>query len=144
MLAPKPVVIGRCHSSAMVRMPSPGDKRGTGHQERTKRTGCPGFGLPNSNGGSAALRWVGRLTGSFRILLQIAATFSAKPGHSGYPIFSGRVIRVIQNCYPILVPKKHYPQFRVSDNSGSGSGIHDLPEFSKNNTLHKSSIAIYI
>jgi len=77
------------------------------------------------------------------------STVEGNPGHSGYPIFSGRVIRVIQNsgnenCYPILVPKKHYPQFRVPDNSGSGSGIPDLLEFSKNNTLYKSSIAIYI
>jgi len=70
-----------------------------------------------------------------------------KPGHSGYLIFLGRVIRIIQNssnknCYPILVPKSHYLQFRVPDNSGSG--IPDLPEFSKNNTVHKFSIAIYI
>jgi len=74
-------------------------------------------------------------------------TLEIKLEHSGYLIFSGRVIRVIQNsgnenCYPILVPKKHYSQFRVPDNSGSG--IPDLPEFSKNNTLYKISIAIYI
>jgi hypothetical protein len=46
-----------------------------------------------------------------------------KTGHSGYPIFSDRVIRVIQNlgnenCYPILVPKNTtrnfgYPLIRV-------------------------------
>jgi len=50
------------------------------------------------------------------------------PGHSGYPI---RIIQNLgnENCYPILVPKKHYPQFRVPDNSGSG--IPDLPEFQK-------------
>jgi len=68
-------------------------------------------------------------------------TVSIKPGHSGSPIFSGRVIQNSgdENCYPILVPKKHYPQFRVPDNSGSG-----IPEFSKNNTLYKISIAIYI
>jgi len=63
--------------------------------------------------------------------------------------FSDRVIRVIQNlsnenCYPILVPKIHYPQFRVPDNSSWGSCIPDLPEFSKNNTIYIISIAIYI
>ena len=60
--------------------------------------------------------------------------------------FSGQVIQNSgnENCYPILVPKKHYPQFRVPDNLGLGSGIPDLPKFSKNNTLHKISIAIYI
>jgi hypothetical protein len=51
-----------------------------------------------------------------------------KAGHSGYPKISGRVIRVVgnsgtENCYPIFVPKKHYPKFRVPDNSGSGSGF---------------------
>ena len=38
---------------------------------------------------------------------------SIKPGHSGYPIFSGQVIQISGNesCYPILVSKKHCPQF---------------------------------
>ena len=54
-------------------------------------------------------------------------------GHSGYPNFSGRVIRVIQNsgsrkCYPILTLKNHYPTIRVPAISGSGSGIPDIPE----------------
>jgi hypothetical protein len=53
---------------------------------------------------------------------------SRKAGHSGYPKISGRVIRVvgnsgIENCYPIFALKKHYPKFRVPDNSGSGSGF---------------------
>jgi hypothetical protein len=44
---------------------------------------------------------------------------------SGYPKILGRVIRVvgnsgIENCYPIFTSKKHYPKFRVPDNSGSG------------------------
>jgi hypothetical protein len=53
----------------------------------------------------------------------------AKAGHSGYPKNSGRVIRVvgnsgIKNCYPIFfVLKKHYPKFRVPDNSGTDSGF---------------------
>jgi len=52
-------------------------------------------------------------------------------GHSGYPNFSGRVIRVIQNsgnrkCYPILTLKNHYPTIRVP--AISGSGIPDIPE----------------
>jgi hypothetical protein len=78
------------------------------------------------------------------VLEGFKSIFLGKPGHSGYPIFSGRVIQNSgnENCYPILVPKKHYPQFRVPANSGSG--IPDLPEFSKNNTLYKISIAIYI
>jgi hypothetical protein len=42
----------------------------------------------------------------------------SKSGHSGYPISSGRVIRVLRNsgneiCYPITAPKKRYPQIRV-------------------------------
>ena len=52
-------------------------------------------------------------------------------GHSGYPNFSGRVIRVKQNsgkCYPILTLKNHYPTIRVPAISGSGSGIPDIPE----------------
>jgi hypothetical protein len=48
-----------------------------------------------------------------------------KARHSGYPKNSGRVIRVvgnsgIENYYPIFAPKKHYPKFRVPDNSGLG------------------------
>ena len=45
---------------------------------------------------------------------------------------------------PDISPKKHYPQFRVPDNSSLGSCIPDLPEFSENNTLHTFWIPIYI
>jgi hypothetical protein len=53
------------------------------------------------------------------------SALAVKAGHSGYPKISGRVIRVvrnsgIENCYPIFALKKHYPKFRVPDNSGSG------------------------
>jgi len=44
----------------------------------------------------------------------------------------------------MLVPKKHYPQIRIPDNSGLGSSIPDLPEFSQNNTLYKILVAIYV
>jgi hypothetical protein len=55
-------------------------------------------------------------------------SISCKAGHSGYPKILGWVIRVvgnlgIENCYPIFVAKKHYPKFRVTDNSGLGSGF---------------------
>ena len=60
----------------------------------------------------------------------------------GFPDFFGSSNSGNENCYPILVSKKHYSQFRVSDNLGLG--ILDLPEFLENNTLHKISIAIYI
>jgi hypothetical protein len=51
-------------------------------------------------------------------------TVLSKPGRSGYLIFSGRVIQNSgnENSYLIFAPKKHYPQIRVPDNSGSGSG----------------------
>jgi len=74
----------------------------------------------------------------------------AKAGRSGYPIFSGRVIRVIQNsgnenCYPILPPKKHYPQIRVPDNSGSGSGITRYTQiYRKQQTTLNFSSDLYI
>ena len=71
------------------------------------------------------------------------------PGRSGYPNFLGRVVRVIRNSgngkrYPNSAPKKHYPQFWVPDNSGLGSGIPDIPEFTENSKLHKISVASYI
>jgi hypothetical protein len=53
---------------------------------------------------------------------------SIRPGRSGYPKSSGRIIWVlknsgIENCYLIRDKKKYYPQFRVPVISGSGSGI---------------------
>ena len=73
-----------------------------------------------------------------------------KPGRSSYPIFLGQVIRVIQNlgnenCYPILPPKKHYPQIRVPDNSGSGSGITRYTQiYRKQQTTLNFSSDLYI
>ena len=73
-----------------------------------------------------------------------------KPGRSGYSIFSGQVIRVIQNsgnenCYPILPPKKHYSQIRVPDNSGSGSGITRYTQiYRKQQTTLNFSSDLYI
>jgi hypothetical protein len=54
-------------------------------------------------------------------------------GRSGYPKFSGRVIRVFkisgfENRYPKLQRVFQYPKIRVSGISGSGSGIPELPE----------------
>ena len=59
--------------------------------------------------------------------------YGCQIGHSTYPNFSGRVIRVIQNsgnrkCYPILTLKNHYPTIRVPAILGSGSGAPDIPE----------------
>lgn len=56
---------------------------------------------------------------------------------SGYPISSGRVIRVLkksgnENCYPITALEKRYLQIiRVPAISVSGSGILDLPKIYK-------------
>jgi hypothetical protein len=71
----------------------------------------------------------------------------SKAGHSGYPKNSGRVIRVvrnsgIKNCYPIFVPKKHYPKFRVPDNSGSGSGFSRYTRNWQNQPFWKNSSTI--
>ena len=80
----------------------------------------------------------------------MARNAAAKPGRSGYPIFSGRVIWVIQNsgnenCYPILPPKKHYPQIQVPDNSGSGSGItRYIQIYKKQQTTQIFSSNLYI
>jgi hypothetical protein len=80
--------------------------------------------------------------------LHLALAF--KPGHSGYPIFSGRVIWVIQNsdnknCYPIFAPKKHYPQIQVPDNLGSGSGITRYTQiYGKQQTTLNFSSDLYI
>jgi hypothetical protein len=54
-------------------------------------------------------------------------------GRSGYPKFSGRVIRVFkisgfENRYPKLQRVFQYPKIRVPGISGSGSGIPELPE----------------
>jgi hypothetical protein len=67
-----------------------------------------------------------------------------RPGRSGYPIFSGRVIQNSgnKNFYLIFTSKKHYPKFQVSDNLGSGSGIPNIPEFTGKSKLHKTFIAI--
>ena len=75
---------------------------------------------------------------------------SNRPRRLGYPIFSARVFRVIQNsgnenCYPILPPKKHYPQIRVPDNSGSGSGITRYTQiYRKQPTILNFSSDLYI
>jgi hypothetical protein len=65
-----------------------------------------------------------------------------RPGRSGYPIFSGRVIQNSGNekCYPIFTSKKHYPKFWVPDNSGLG--IPNIPEFTEKSKLQKTFIAI--
>jgi hypothetical protein len=52
-------------------------------------------------------------------------------GRSGYPKFSGRVIRVFkisgfENRYPKLQRVFQYPKIRIPDISGSGSGIPKL------------------
>jgi hypothetical protein len=71
------------------------------------------------------------------MLRQVRSSFAfAHPGRSGYPNFSGRVVRVIRNSgiekrYPISAPKYHSPKFRVPDNSGSGSGIPELFDIQK-------------
>jgi hypothetical protein len=54
-------------------------------------------------------------------------------GRSGYPISSGRVIRVLRNSgnenhYPISAPEKHYPQIWVPAKIGFGFGLPNLPE----------------
>jgi hypothetical protein len=56
---------------------------------------------------------------------------AARGGHSGYPISSGRVIRVLRNLsnennYPISASEKHYPQIRVL--AKIGFGLPNLPE----------------
>jgi hypothetical protein len=58
---------------------------------------------------------------------------AARGGRSGYPKFSGRVIRVFkisgfENRYPKLQWVFQYPKIRVPGISGSGSGIPELPE----------------
>jgi hypothetical protein len=64
-----------------------------------------------------------------------AAFLSARGGHSGYPISSGRVIRVLRNSgnenhYPISALEKHYPQIRVPAKIRFGFGFElpNLPE----------------
>lgn len=57
--------------------------------------------------------------------LNFGPVAASNPGHSGYPNFSSRVIRLIQNssirkCYLIWGPKYHFPQIRVPIISGSG------------------------
>jgi hypothetical protein len=58
---------------------------------------------------------------------------SIRGGRSGYPKFSGRIIRVFkisgfENRYPKLQRVFQYPKIRVPGISGSGSGIPELPE----------------
>jgi hypothetical protein len=64
---------------------------------------------------------------------RIASVGAARGGRSGYPKFSGRVIRVLkisgfENRYPKLQRVFQYPKIRVPGISGSGSGIPELPE----------------
>jgi hypothetical protein len=65
-----------------------------------------------------------------------------KGGRSGYQLNSGRVIQVLrnssnENCYPITVSKKQYPQIRVPAISGSGSGI---TRFTRNITKSQQTL----
>jgi hypothetical protein len=58
---------------------------------------------------------------------------AARGRRSGYPKFSGRVIRVFkisgfENRYPKLQRVFQYPKIQVPRISGSGSGIPELPE----------------
>jgi hypothetical protein len=58
---------------------------------------------------------------------------ATRGGRSGYPISSGRVIRVLrksgnENHYLISAPEKHYPQIRVPAQIGFGFGLPNLPE----------------
>jgi hypothetical protein len=53
---------------------------------------------------------------------------TTRGGRSGYPISSGRVIRVLRNLgsenhYPISAPEKHYPQIQVPAKIGFGFGL---------------------
>jgi hypothetical protein len=68
-------------------------------------------------------------------------------GRSGYPKFSGRVIRVFkisgfENRYPKLQRVLQYPKIRVPGISGSssGSGIPELPELLCR--LHKNTYTL--
>jgi hypothetical protein len=67
------------------------------------------------------------------VLLSVRCASMGRGGHSGYPKFSGRVIRVFkisgfENRYPKLQRVFHYPKIWVPGISGSGSGIPELPE----------------
>jgi hypothetical protein len=58
---------------------------------------------------------------------------ACRGGRSGYPKFSGRVIRVFkisgfENRYPKLQRVFQYPKIRVPGILGSGSGIPELPK----------------
>jgi hypothetical protein len=58
---------------------------------------------------------------------------TVRGGRSGYPISSGRVIRILRNSgnenhYPISAPEKHCLQIRVLAKIGFGSGLPNLPE----------------
>ena len=71
---------------------------------------------------------------------EYAGYLVGNPGRSGYPNFSGRVVRVIRNSgngkrYPNSAPKNHYPKFRVRDNLGSG--IPELPDIKKTSICTK-------
>jgi hypothetical protein len=63
----------------------------------------------------------------------VASLVMHRGGRSGYPISSGRVIRVLRNTgnenhYPISAPEKHYLQIRVPAKIGFGFGLPNLPE----------------
>ena len=69
----------------------------------------------------------------------------SRGGRSGYPKFSGRVIRVFkisgfENRYPKLQRVFQYPKIRVPGISGSGSGIPELPELLCR--LHKNTYTL--
>jgi hypothetical protein len=67
-------------------------------------------------------------------MISKVASLFPKAGHSGYPIFSGRVIRVIKSATRFL-PQKNttrkfgYPIIRVRV-------LPDIPKFMENNQLH--------
>jgi hypothetical protein len=65
-----------------------------------------------------------------------ASSSPTHSGRSGNPQSSGRVVQVFkssgnENYYPITAPKNHYPQVLIPANSGSGSGIPNIPEIYK-------------
>jgi hypothetical protein len=84
--------------------------------------------------------WWRRCRGRWGLVMVVesmACVFSifvgGRGGRSGYPISSGRVIRVLRNSgnenhYPISTPEKHYPQIWVPAKIGFGFRLPNLPE----------------